>query len=422
MKLVHLAWLTGVSAILATGLSVYLTHRVASAELEEVLSEDLIKQSRMLALSISSSQRSTQFDQLLHTVFAEDDEDTLWVTIYDAESGRQFSNLDHDLPLEQAGTGAIVRRFGGFQWAGYQYQHESLVTQVLRRGDYAQDLRSDIAEDIAIPGLLASAVTLMLLFTLVSAAVRPLSRLSNDLQARGAKDLTPIIAGSRLEEISAVTEHLNRMLAELSDVLRRERQFTSDVAHELRTPLTTLNLELSLPDPDFASLKQETNRLTRVVEQLLTIARLEQILWKKQFEPIVMSSLLADVFTRFQSRYEQRGMTLNLDCDDQVLTGDATLLAVMVDNLLHNCLRYCPDGSQVDLSWRNQVLSVTDNGPGIPAALMKLMTERFASLDRKGEGMGLGLSIALKIADLHGARLELHDAQPGLRVVVSFNV
>lgn len=421
MKLTHLAWLTGVSAIVATLLSVYLTHRVASAELEEILMEDLVKQSRMMAMSISSSQMSTQFDQMLSAVFAEDEEDTLWVTVYDTGSGQQVSNLDHSLPLEQTGSGDIRRRFAGFEWAGYQYQYGQLVTQVLRRGDYAQDIRSDIAEDIAIPGLLASTVTLVLLFALVSAAVRPLSRLSQDLQARGANDLSPINAGSRLQEVSTVTEHLNRLLNELSDVLRRERQFTSDVAHELRTPLTTLNLELSLPDPDTGLLKQETTRLIRVVEQLLTFARLEQMQWKKQFEPVSVSSLLRDEAGRFQARYQDRGMTLTVTHDDLLLTGDVTLLQVMIDNLLHNCLRHCPEGTHVQLRWSNRVLSVTDNGPGIPSMLMQTMIQRFTSLDQKGDGLGLGLSIALKIADLHGGRLVLEDAQPGLRVNILFN-
>ncbi len=420
MKLSHLGWLTGVSAMLGTILSVYLTHRVASAELEEILMEDLVKQSRMMAMSISSSQLSAEFDQMLHAVFTEDDEDTLWVTVYDTASGTQVSNLSHALPLEQAGSRPVELSFEGIQWAGYQFQFEQLVTRVLRRGDYAEDIRVDIAEDIAVPGLLASAVTLLLLFLLGTAAVRPLSRLSRDLQSRNASDLGPLQTGSRMHEINTVTGHLNRLLQELSDVLRRERQFTSDVAHELRTPLTTLNLELSLPDPDTALLKQETNRLIRVVEQLLTIARLEQMQWKTQFAPIAMSSLLDDEFARFQSAFTQRGMTLSVEHDDTGISGDATLLQVMLGNFLNNCLRHCPDGAHIRVSWRERVLSVTDNGPGIPPALLHSMTQRFASLDQKGEGLGLGLSIALKIADLHGAQLSLHDAGPGLRIDVAF--
>ena len=421
MKLSHLAWLTGVSAIVATLLSVYLTHRVASAELEEILMEDLLKQSRVLAMSISSSQLSEQFDQMLTAVFAVDEEDTLWVTVYDIQSGQQVSNIDHTLPLDQEGSGTITRRFAGFPWSGYQFQYEGLVTQVLRRGDYGEDIRSDIAEDIAIPGLLASAVTLFLLFMLVNAAVRPLSGLSHELQARGAADLSPVRTDSRVQEIGTVTDHLNRLLQELSEVLVRERQFTSDVAHELRTPLTTLNLELSLPDPDTELLKQETGRLMRVVEQLLTMARLEQMQWKKRFEAVSMSTLIADEMTRFQPRYAQRNMVLLVDSDDQPVTGDPTLLQVMIDNLLHNCLRHCPDATLVQLSWRDQVLSVTDNGPGIPPAIRQTMTQRFASFDQKGENLGLGLSIAQKIAEVHGATLALDDAEPGLQVRVVFN-
>jgi signal transduction histidine kinase len=250
--------------------------------------------------------------------------------------------------------------------------------------------------------------------------VRPLSRLSDELQSRGPDDLRPVFNASRISEIGTVTTHLNRLLHELSDVLQRERQFTSDVAHELRTPLTTLNLELSLPSPDTGLLKQETSRLIRVVEQLLTLARLEQMQWKKQLGPVALSSIILDQVTRFQSICAEHGMTLTLDHDDLTVHGDATLLQVMIGNFLQNCLRYCPNGTDIQVRWRDQILTVADNGPGIPTARMETMTQRFTSLDQKGEGLGLGLSIALKIADLHGAHLALHDAQPGLRIVVNF--
>jgi len=420
MKLSYLALLTGISAMLTTIISVYLTHHVASAELEEILMDDLVKQSRIMAMSITSSQLSAEFDHMLRAVFADDDEDTLWVTVYDMTARQQISNLTHSLPLEQDGSRYIELSFDGFQWIGYQFHYDQLVTQVLRRGDYAEDIRIDIAEDIAVPGLLASAVTLILLFLLSSAAVRPLSRLSDELQSRGPDDLRPVFNASRISEIGTVTTHLNRLLHELSDVLQRERQFTSDVAHELRTPLTTLNLELSLPSPDTGLLKQETSRLIRVVEQLLTLARLEQMQWKKQLGPVALSSIILDQVTRFQSICAEHGMTLTLDHDDLTVHGDATLLQVMIDNFLQNCLRYCPNGTDIQVRWRDQILTVADNGPGIPTARMETMTQRFTSLDQKGEGLGLGLSIALKIADLHGAHLALHDAQPGLRIVVNF--
>lgn len=420
MRLGHIAWITGVSALATTLISVWVTYSVANAELEEILTEDLIMQSRMLTLSISSSELSPDFDQLLDAIFTEDEEDTLWVTVYDTASSYQISNLSHSLPLAQFGSHAITQQFDGYLWQGYQYQYENLVTQVLRRGDYAYDIRTDIAEDIVLPGLLASSVTLLLLLLLTNVTIRPLSRFARDLQQRSAGDLTPVTSNSRLQEINTVGDHLNQLLVGLADLLNRERQFTSDVAHELRTPLTTLKLELGLPQPDITALKQEVEHLIRVVEQLLTIARLEQLHWDKQFAPVSMSSLLHDERQRFLARFELSGMQLTVEADNSAAHGDLTLLQVMIDNLLHNCLHHCPEGTHVQLCWRSHVLSVTDNGPGIPDALMQSMTQRFASLDQKGEGLGLGLSITLKIAHLHGARFSLEKALPGLRVVIAF--
>lgn len=420
MRLSHLAWMTGISALATTLISVWLTYRVANAELEEILTEDLIMQSRMLAMSMSSSELSSQFDQMLDAIFAEDEEDTLWVTAYDTASGRQISNLPHALPLDQPGSRAIARRFGGHLWQGYQYQYNNLVTQVLRRGDYAHDIRTDIAEDIVIPGLLASSVTLILLLLLTNVTIRPLSRFAHELKLRQADDLSPVASDGTVQEIRTVGNHLNQLLSGLSELLARERQFTSDVAHELRTPLTTLKLELGLPQPDIAALGQEVERLVRVVEQLLTIARLEQMHWYKQFTPVSMATLLRNEQQRLQPRLHAARMELFVDADSSVIHGDNTLLQVMTDNLLQNCLRHCTRGGVIRISWRAHQLTITDNGPGVPDTLIKTMTERFTSLDQKGEGLGLGLSISRKIAHLHGARLTLENATPGLRVSVVF--
>ena len=134
-----------------------------------------------------------------------------------------------------------------------------------------------------------------------------------------------MLLASPIQEIQAVTDSLNQLIRGVADTLQREKRFASDVAHELRTPLTTLNLELSLPDPDPHNLRQEVQRLIRVVEQLLTLARLESSRWQQNFTRFNLSQPLQQTIQRLQPRFAQAGLTLEAQLPDMQVTGDPTL-------------------------------------------------------------------------------------------------
>jgi signal transduction histidine kinase len=438
-RLSHLALLLALTIVVTAIGGVAATYWVAGAEFRDILDDDLEIQSEFLAeLFAGGSGRlldDGDLQDLLRDTFEpEDDEDTRWVSIYDTRKGSLISNLAHDLPLESEEEGAVHLNYDGYRWHGYQTEEDDVVVQVLRRDDLFLEVRKDILEDIVTPALVGGVVNLVLLGVLIALFTWPLSRLVRQLESRSADSLTPIVLRTPAREIRVLRDALNRMMSGVDAVLNRERRFASDVAHELRTPLTTLKLELGSPDPDTRAVKEEVDRLSRLVEQLLTLARLEQGQWRQHFEAVDISALYGRVVDRFGERFANRGMALRSELSPATIDGDATLLDILLQNLLNNVLNHCPASTlaevrlescpiAAELPGAHLRLTVSDTGPGISGDTRHQMSRGFMRLDAKSEGFGLGLAICQKVAEVHGATLRFlsrPDGAPGLVVQVDF--
>jgi two-component system sensor histidine kinase QseC len=215
--------------------------------------------------------------------------------------------------------------------------------------------------------------------------------------------------------------------------LESERRFTSDAAHELRTPLAALKTQLQVAqgagdsgERDRAIGKAITagDRATHLVEQLLTLARLEHDTWQSQAESIDLHGLAAQVLAESAQAATEKDIRLSLEGESGLaITGHAGLLGILLRNLVDNALRYSPPHTEVSVRVRHAasevVLEVQDQGPGIPPAERENALRRFHRLeDAEASGSGLGLSIVARIAQLHGARLALSDAPGGRGLMV----
>lgn len=439
-RLSHLALLLAFTIVVTAIGGVAATYWIAGEEFRDILDDDLEIQSEFLAeLLAAESVRlldNDDLEELLRDVFEPDnDEDTRWVSVYDTRTGRLISNLSHNLTLESEDDESIRLRFAGYTWHGYQAEEDDIVVQVLRRDDLFLDVRREILEDIITPALIGGGVNLLLLVVLISFFTWPLTRLARQLETRSADSLTPIVLNTPAREVRVLRDALNRMMSGVDAVLARERQFASDVAHELRTPLTTLKLELAGPEPDSRAIKEEVDRLSRLVEQLLTLARLEQGQWRQRFEPVDISALYERVLVRFDERFVGKGMALRSELAPASIDGDATLLDILLQNLLNNILNHCQASTIAEVrldvcrtgaaepGGRHVRLTVSDTGPGISEDTRRQMSRGFMRLDSKSEGFGLGLAICQKIAEVHGATLRFlsrSDGATGLTVQVDF--
>lgn len=430
IRLSRIALLLAATTVLTALGGVVATYFVAKDEFREILDHDLKTQSKLLVEFVASGRISfsdPDIADLLEAVFEYEGEETIWVIIFDRTTGAHLSNFEHVLPPQQSASGDVYLQWSGHDWRGYQRTAGDLTVQLLRRDDGLDEVQDEIFEDIATPMLIASGINLLLLAALIGFTLHPVAKLGRQLASRSANSLSPVIIRTPAKEIVVLRDTLNHLIGEVESVLTRERQFANDVAHELRTPLTTLKLELAGAEPDVAVLKSEVDRLAQMVGQLLTLARVEQAYWRNHFSSVELHILCERELLRAAPSLESADIEVDADLNPATISGDSVLLDILVQNLLSNVLRHCPAGTKLTVrlyqSDGQSVLQFIDNGSGIDAALLGHLNGGLRALDSQSEGLGLGLSICRKIAEVHGATLTLQtnrNSTPGLTVEIVF--
>lgn len=430
IRLTHLAALLAISTLAAAIGGVAATWWIADREFRDVLDEDLSNQTDLLAELVTYEGVGLTGDalaELLADAFESDDEESLWVTVYDTRDGSHVSNFEHSIAFDGDEEGPIDLRFDGRLWHGFREDEDHFVVQVMRRADAYEAVRGEVLEDIIMPAIVGSAVNLTLLALLIGLFLWPMTRLSRQIESRSATSLAPLTVRTPAREILILRDALNELMHDVDDVLQRERRFASDVAHEMRTPLATLKIELDGEEPDLPAVRSEIDRLSRLVAQLLTMARLEQGRWRERFASVSLDAVCDRVVERFDEKFTDAGMALELRAMPATVVGDPTLLEILLRNLLQNILVHCPRGAHADVevaSVNGRVrLRVADTGSGLAEELRQQMSQAFTRLDSKGEGLGLGLAICHRIAKVHGAEivfLAREDGAPGLLVQVTF--
>jgi two-component system phosphate regulon sensor histidine kinase PhoR len=212
-------------------------------------------------------------------------------------------------------------------------------------------------------------------------------------------------------------------LARLEQV---RRDFVANVSHELRTPLTVLHGYLEMLEPEvmpqlapvLADLRGQSRRMTQIVEDLLTLSRLEAQQQINDSERVSMRALVATLKREAEGLSQGRHrIDVALGCESD-LRGSTDYLHSAFSNLISNAVRYTPEGGRIEISWRatsdgGARFAVADTGYGIPAEHLPRITERFyrvsTSRSRESGGTGLGLSIVKHVLQLHRARLEIQS-------------
>ena len=270
----------------------------------------------------------------------------------------------------------------------------------------------------------------------VRQGVRPLHALGGTLAARDAGDLRPVQVADAPSEMQPMLDALNALFARIGGLLEGERRFTGDAAHELRTPIAAIRAQaqVAVGAADEAQRRHALeatlagcDRATRLVEQLLTLSRLEAEGAVLQ-EHVDLGQVVQRVSAELAPASLQKQQVLELDAAPGCMVhGDETLLAALARNLVDNAIRYSPRGAgivvRVERSSNEIVLSVEDSGPGLPADDLRRLGQRFFRVTgTEAVGSGLGWSIVQRIAAAHGARAQAQrsPALGGLAVRLEF--
>ena len=426
--------LVSASILLIWGTAAALSYRQARHEVQELMDGQMAQSAAMLLA------QATHASAHLADLAAE--------TAQLQGARRQRNKLPLEFSIRQGDGNILVRSPHGpasspqakLGYADIDHEGERWRSLIMATPDgrysiqVAQSIRLrdkeafEIATKTVLPLAFFIPVLLGIVYWSVRRGLRPLNDLAAQVATRSSDNMQGLDDNNAPLEAKPLVTALNHLLQRLGDTLANERRFTADAAHELRTPLAAVKIQaqVALASRDEAqqhALQQVvsgTERATRLVEQLLRLARLDPLAKLPDPRPLDLALLARDMAEQARHLAHERRDDVQSDTpiENILVDGNADLLEVAVRNLLDNALRYSTPGTQVrvfaGIDHGSPVCGVCDHGPGVPETELPRIIERFyRGRDNTAEGSGLGLAIVRRIAELHGARLEVENLPDG---------
>lgn len=322
---------------------------------------------------------------------------------------------------------------------------QQLLVQVAKSRTSREELAQQILIDTALPLSLLIVLMSVIVWGGIRGGLAPLARLRSVVESRALNDLAPIKLDAAPQEVRSLALALNTLLAEVRESVNTQNRFISDAAHQLRTPLAGLKSQTELAlasntvaaDPELQArlqrVHQSATRSAHLVSQLLALARAEPEAAAAQSRTrFDLQRLAREVAAEQVPRALAAGIDLGSDDggDDDApahaplpVMGNAMLIREALVNLVDNAIRYAGRGASITVSTHakghDAVLTVEDNGPGVPESEHEHIFQRFVRATNEGNGCGLGLAIVKEIVERSSGQVALEPVHPhGLRVVV----
>lgn len=337
--------------------------------------------------------------------------------------------------LSSLSSGFTDTMIEGQRWRVFAIENEAAGIRILMADnlDIRDALASGLVTALLLPGLLIIAPLAGLIWLCVRGGLRPLRRLADDLEQRGAGELSPVDTADAPSELKPMMVSLNALFGRVGRLRERERTFTAFAAHELRTPLAGLKAqaEIAVASRDEAVRTQalghvvtSVTRIGRLLHQLLDLAEVEADDQDRGAATLRPDPLLRRLWR--EGRLASDGLTLEIDRRLAAVTIAAREgpFELAFRNILENAVSHSPANGIVSCSWRASAdggrIEIVDQGPGVAAEELPRLTERFFRGRRKTRiGSGLGLSIAELCLERAGCRLSFANAEPsGLEVSI----
>lgn len=366
------------------------------------------------------------------------------------DSGRTISNsrLKLERVLSSDVSQTVKPTFADVSYQGQRYR--MLVTPVFSDGEHAgvyvaalsatsaRQTADRVAMTLGAAGLLALAIMLPLSYWATRAALSPLRRMAQDAQAIShSHPGRRIDYGGPRDELGSLSDSLNAMLSRLEQAFDNQRAFIADASHELRTPVAVIrgNVELLRSgraqgphaDESLATIEHESIRMSRLLDELLSLARMEGGA-QLDMHPVELSTLAQELSSRAKALGERRLVVRNGNGSMWVM-GDREKLEQAILNIVKNAFTHTLPGGEivlnVNVSGDQVVVSVTDDGPGIPEGDLERVFDRFhrahgSTRDGDTGGAGLGLAIASRTIAGHGGTIVASNVEPhGARFTVT---
>ncbi|KQP20664.1 sensor histidine kinase [Pseudorhodoferax sp. Leaf265] len=281
------------------------------------------------------------------------------------------------------------------------------VVQVAETLELRETLARRLLLDMLWRQLLLLAVVAGATVFVVQRATRPVRALGQAIEARAADDLSPIRAPDAPRELAPLIDAMTAVMDRLQRLLDHQKRFVRDAAHQLRTPLAVLKTQVQsarrgdAPAPQaLAEIGATVERATVLANQMLSLAKVEQLRQRPEFERIDLAEAVRDVALDLSPLLADKGLDFSLEVQPTPVRAHRWMLQELTRNLLHNAIRLSPPGAALLVQVRPQagsaLLRVADGGPGISAELRQRLFTPFAAGD-VARGSGLGLAICREI-------------------------
>ena len=307
---------------------------------------------------------------------------------------------------------------------------ETLILEVAETRNARREIVTHIVVSVLLPQLILIICGGIAVWFGIKQGLYPLQQLSKVLASRSPTDLSPVSESTAPIEVRPLVGAINGLLKMLNDEMEKERRFVANAAHQLRTPLAGLKTyaDLALKMNEDASvnsvlaqLHTGINRMSNLIIRLLTLARSEPgVSSQTAKQSTDLSEIVSSVTEDLVPLSIEKKVDLGFESPHEVIIidGDPVGLRELVTNIIENAVIYNKEGGKVTVrlsKMRSPILSVEDNGPGIPVGERELVFERFYRILRDGaSGSGLGLAIVKEIANSHGAKIEVKEGADGV--------
>ena len=406
--------------------------RNSEEELQELLQRfDTIPSQALLGPDIANSEIGHEYERRLAFQVWSNEKKLL------LHSAAAPSSPLSERGLKPENKGLSDEVIGSNNWRVFSVWDET-NTYLIQVGEYytvRNELISKISRQLITPSLISLPFLGLMIWVGIGRGLRPVQKVADEVTRRDPSYLEPVQSGPVPTEVRPLVVSLNQLLNRLKEALESERRFTDDAAHELRTPLAALKTQaqVALRSSDdeerrkaLVNVVNSVDRASHVVEQLLTLARLDPASDNLIKTKINLHQQAADVVAQLVPAAIAKNINMEITgAEDAIVLAEPVSISILIRNLVDNAIRYTPTGGSVVLniektSNNNVILTVTDTGPGIQHDLQARVFDRFFRVGgNMSSGCGLGLSIVKRVADHNGLLLNLKNRTDGQGLIAS---
>ena len=414
--------------------SYYFAYKFANIAYDRSLADsarDLTRQ-----ITIVNGREALDLPPAAERMFLTDEYDKIYLKVTNSDGGLLAGEPDLPSPPVNSGSNDLIMHDGllhgrklriasRYYLPSKSQSKRPVLVQAAETLNKRKIMANEILTALVLPQLLLILSALLVVWLGISRGLQPLQHLRREITARSHRDLSPVEDGHAPMEVLPIIDSINGLMARLDEAMSAQQRFVSNAAHQLRTPVAGLitRIDLALRHTDRESLlhslqqlRMSAERIARLVSQMLDLAKVGPDANKMpELKLLNLTETLQEVTKAWFSHALEKKIDIGYEgpTDKIIINGDKFLMKILLDNLLDNALRYSPPGSSVTTKLEKNggiILSVEDNGPGIPVEERDSVFQRFYRiLGNNAEGSGLGLSIVKEIANLHEASVVIDD-------------